>query len=114
MRSRITIEVDFENQNKPIVQIIQEDSDDVRDKLLSSFLQSLGHTSRWVKIEYKGELPQNEFVAPYKRIWQLSPITIHELKREKALMESLMKANDSSLMDKMKDELDRHDVNNSL
>jgi hypothetical protein len=83
----------------PIVQIIQEDSDDVRDKLLSQFLQSLGHSSRWLKIEYKGEIPKNDFVAPYKKVWQLAPITTSELKREMALMDSLLHVSEKTEFD---------------
>ncbi len=43
MKSRITIEVDFANErtpNQPVLQIISRESDDVRDKLIKSFLQS--------------------------------------------------------------------------
>ncbi len=51
MKSRISIEVDFENGNKPVIQIIRRESDDVRDNLISSFLQSL-QTSSWLKIRW--------------------------------------------------------------
>ena len=42
MKSRITIEVDFENGNQPVIQILQyPDSTDVRDRLLKKFLEDL-------------------------------------------------------------------------
>jgi hypothetical protein len=43
MKSRITIEVDFDNGNQPVIQILHyPDSTDVRDKLLKKFLEDLG------------------------------------------------------------------------
>lgn len=52
MKSRITIEVDFENDNQPVIQIVQRFSDDVRDKLISEFLHALGGQSSWCKIDH--------------------------------------------------------------
>lgn len=51
MKSRISIEVDFDNNNQPVIQILQADSDDVRDKLLSHFTQQLGGSS-WCQIKW--------------------------------------------------------------
>ena len=45
MTSRITLEVDFENNNEPVIQVMYRHSDDVRDKLLSNFLQILNGES---------------------------------------------------------------------
>lgn len=54
MTSRITIEVDFENGNQPVIQIISPiDSDDVRDKLIKSFLQSFQGLSSWLTIDFQ-------------------------------------------------------------
>lgn len=53
MKSRITIEVDFENGNTPVIQILQcPDSDDVRDSLIKHFTQQLGGSS-WCQIKWK-------------------------------------------------------------
>jgi len=55
MKSRISIEVDFESEfktNQPVIQIISRQSDDVRDKLLKHFLQKF-HGSGLCKIEFK-------------------------------------------------------------
>ena len=44
MKSRITIEVDFD-MSQPYLQINSVTSDDVRDKILQSFIERLGHNS---------------------------------------------------------------------
>lgn len=54
MKSRISIEVDFDNHNQPVIQILQHNSDDVRDKLVGQFLQSLNGSS-WCNIRWVGE-----------------------------------------------------------
>lgn len=92
MLSRITIDMDFDNNNLPVIKIIQEDSEDVRDKLLSSFLQSLAHSSRWIKIEYQGEFPQDQHLKPYKKVWQLTPIKPNEITEEIKLMNAVITA----------------------
>lgn len=51
MLSRITIEIDFENGNQPILQILKASSDDVRDKLVSFFTEQLGGSS-WLQIKW--------------------------------------------------------------
>lgn len=85
MKSRITIEVDFENGNLPIIQILSRESDDVRDNLIRQFLQSLQHTSRWVRIEYIDEHASKEDSKSVWR-WHLKPITPKELSKEISLM----------------------------
>lgn len=54
MKSRITIEVDFENGNEPIIQILLVPSDDVRDNLLKKFIENLNHRSIWTTIVNDG------------------------------------------------------------
>lgn len=83
MLSRLTIEVDFSNGNIPCIQILQENSDDVRDKLVSQFLQSLMHTSRWCRIEYIGE-------QRLAHRWSITPITPYDLQSEIKLMEAVI------------------------
>ena len=90
MRSRITIEIDFDKNNLPVIAIAQESSDDVRDKILSQFLQSLQHTSRWLRIEYKGEAGATKLIAPYYHKWHLTPITPQELENEIKLMQAVV------------------------
>lgn len=55
IKSRISIEVDFENNNQPVIQILSQHSDDTRDALISHFLEGRKFQSRWATIEYKGE-----------------------------------------------------------
>lgn len=89
MKSRITIEVDFENGNLPVIQILRKDSDDVRDKLISSFLQSFQHTSRWIKIDYAGEFSQHGEDGDVQK-WILKPVVPSDLPNEIKLMEALL------------------------
>lgn len=89
MKSRITIEVNFDEGNLPVIQIINvHNSDDVRDKLISSFLQSLQHTSRWCKILYIGNASYDE----RERIdrWHIVPIKPAEINSEMELMKSVL------------------------
>lgn len=50
MKSRITIDVDTDNQ--PVIRIEYVDSEDVRDKLVKRFLQSFGGSSTWALFYY--------------------------------------------------------------
>ncbi len=84
MLSRLTIEVDFSNGNIPCIQILQENSDDVRDKLVSQFVQSLMHTSRWCKIEYIG-------AQKFAQRWSITPISPYDLQSEMKLMDAVIK-----------------------
>lgn len=55
MKSRITIEVDFEHGNQPVIQIIGKNSitePDVRDSLVQTFLQNFQGNS-YAKINFK-------------------------------------------------------------
>lgn len=101
MKSRISIEIDFDNNNLPVIQIISTDSDDVRDKLLKSFLQSLQHTSRWCRIEYKGDFGSASMtpnsLVDYNQRWYIIPITPKELEDEIKLMEATKKEYQKSL-----------------
>ena len=55
MKSRITIEVDFENGNQPVIIANLQSSDDVRDKLLKSFIEKFAHQRSWCQVNYMGE-----------------------------------------------------------
>jgi hypothetical protein len=92
MKSRITIEVNFDNGNLPIIQVIRQQSeerDDVRDNLVQQFLQSLQHTSRWCKIDYIGDAGGTK-EEPKER-WFISAITPKEISDEVALMLAVKK-----------------------
>jgi hypothetical protein len=98
MKSRITIEVNFEEGNLPIIQIMSQQSDDVRDKLIQQFLQSLQHTSRWCKILYMGNRSvYNPKVAEidHTHSWHIVPLRPNEIKEEIALMQSVLDADKS-------------------
>lgn len=90
MKSRITIEVDFSNNNLPVIQILSQDSDDVRDGLIKAFLQSLQHTSRWCKILYEGEASTFDDATVNKQRWRIVPITPKEIPNEIKLMQATL------------------------
>lgn len=50
MKSRISIDVDHDNQ--PIIKIEYSESDDVRDKLVKRFLESFGGDSCWATFNF--------------------------------------------------------------
>jgi hypothetical protein len=53
MKGKLLIGVDFSNNNEPIIEIIVDHaSTDLRDKMLKSFVQSLGGDSNVLKIEF--------------------------------------------------------------
>lgn len=85
MKSRITVEIDYENNRTPILRIVQENSSDVRDGLIKDFLQSLGHTSRWLRIEFQRWNEETK-----QQVYNITPITTSEIPNEIALMEALI------------------------
>jgi hypothetical protein len=52
MNSKITIEVDFDNGNNPVIQIIFRKSTDVRDQLVQQFLKNFDNGSSWAKVHW--------------------------------------------------------------
>jgi hypothetical protein len=80
MKSRITIEVDFENGNQSIIQIQQHLSDDVRDKLLASFTQQFGGSS-WCQIKWQ---PKHSMDEP--TFINITPINPLQLKDQAEIM----------------------------
>lgn len=80
MKSRITIEVDFENGNQPVIQILKENSDDVRDRLVSNFTQQFGGSS-WCKIKWVTPETHDGSQAIF-----ISPIRPEEFKEQSEMM----------------------------
>lgn len=91
MKSRITIEVDFDNRNEPVIQIISRKSDDVRDNLIQAFYQKLGGGSSWCKIVFKQDVLDETivgnggFIEGFKRIL-ITPIPQGDLEQEAHIM----------------------------
>ncbi len=83
MKSRLTIEVDFDNHNEPVIQIIRQSSDDTRDSILHNFIEKRSQVHRWLRIEYKGE------VLDGGSKFHLSPIYPHQLDEEIKLMQAV-------------------------
>lgn len=90
MKSRITIEVDFDNGNQPVIQILSRNSDDIRDNLIKSFYQKLQGSS-WCKIVFMQDVLDEQmvtvggYVEGFKRIF-ITPIPESELKKEADIM----------------------------
>lgn len=85
MLSRFSAEIDFENQNRPVIQIYEKDSDDVRDKILSVVFEKLGHHSRWFRAEFKHNTIDEKGQGA---IWHLVPISPDEYEEEIKLMQA--------------------------
>lgn len=82
MKSKITIETDFDN-GQPYIKVQEcADSDDVRDKLISFFRHRLKATSRWCRIEY----PFNDG----NQWWYIQPILPEQLPEEIELMKEVL------------------------
>lgn len=65
MKSRITIDVDVDNQ--PVIKIDYTYSDDVRDTLVKKFIESFGHESQEARVIWEivpNEIDQRLIVRP--------------------------------------------------
>ena len=81
MKSRITIEVDFDNNNEPFIQVVNNhQSPDVRDKLLTHFRQSMQQGS-WLRVEYPEFYEDKECV-----MMTIHVIKMNELKEQAEIM----------------------------
>jgi hypothetical protein len=81
MKSRITIEVDFNNHNKPIIQIVSRHSDDIRDNLIKAFYQSLQGSS-WCRVRFEQHYDNPK--APEENFHRIliTPIPFDNVKQE--------------------------------
>lgn len=79
MKSKITIDVDHDNQ--PVIKIEYVTSEDVRDKLVKKFLETFGGSSCWAEFYFVNDA-QNMSHAVHGQnnsTALVRPITIHEL-----------------------------------
>ena len=76
-----SIKIDFADNGKglqPFIKIVLSSTDDPRDKLLSTFFQSLGGESNWLSVRFEGHTGGNNCtLTSYISIF---PITPDELK----------------------------------
>lgn len=75
MESRIKVEVDFDNGNRPVIEIAHKGSDDVRDKLLKHFLESVGGNC-WCRIVF---LPSDPSETAADQLVHIRPIHIEQM-----------------------------------
>lgn len=73
MKSKITIDVDWDNQ--PIIKIEHEDSPDVRDKLVKNFMLAFGGQSCWADFHYNTNFEGPNATA---RLRPIEPYKLHE------------------------------------
>ena len=93
MKSRITAEIDFDNNNRPVIQVHERDSDDTRDRLISHIFDQLGHHSRWFRVEFKNHTMTD---GDQGALWHLIPITPEEYEQEIKLMQAHKMAMDTN------------------
>lgn len=79
MKSRITIDVDHDNQ--PIIKIEYSASEDVRDKLVKRFLETFGGDSKWAEFAFINGIPE-AIHGQVNSTAIVRPITPHQLKDE--------------------------------
>lgn len=86
MKSRITIEVDFENDNISVIQVLRANStEDTRDSLIHNFFERQREVFRWCRLEYRGET-----LGGGSRYF-IIPLTAKELPHELNLMNAMIK-----------------------
>jgi hypothetical protein len=85
MLSKITIEVDFANNNMPIIRLLVRNSDDIRDKLLKQFIYKLPSQSAWCKIQFINGMPETSVNYDAQQ-YSITPLTVDDLKPESELM----------------------------
>lgn len=83
MKSRISVEVDFDNNNRPVIQVHERNSSDVRDRLISAVFDKLAHHSRWFRVEFKHHTMDD---GEQGCLWHLIPVTPEEYEIEIKLM----------------------------
>lgn len=84
MKSKITIDVDFDNQ--PIIKIDYVATDDIRDKLIKRFLETFEGESSWAKFSFG----PSDISGPNSSA-SLRPIPPHDLDQEVQAAEGVYK-----------------------
>lgn len=88
MKSRITIEVDFD-MNQPFLKVQFVESEDVRDKLLKAFIERLEHTSMFFQTYQINPSKNNGAYQLDFQIWAVSPKELDGLTEKISLMKRL-------------------------
>lgn len=98
MKSRITIEVDFYQNNIPTIQIIRAHSDDVRDKLVSAFFETLQNESTWAKILFQSYRMEDGTGVSHS-VYRIYPIPPDDLSTESQIMAEQARVQKSASID---------------
>lgn len=89
MNSRITIEVDFDNNNDPVIQIVSRETDDIRDKLIRNFIEKLGTESNWCRISLV-RIGNQEATGDRANTWHIRPVPTSELEENMSEMNAIL------------------------
>lgn len=85
MKSRITIEVDFDN-GRPYFKIVADtESEDMRDKAIREFRHVLKYDSSWARVKF------DDHHKPGQILFTIEPITPSGLEREVEMMSDTIK-----------------------
>ncbi len=84
MTSKITIEIDFDTAVPYIRVIPDNNSDDVRDKLIKEFRYKLGHASSWCRVKF------DDTGVSGKPMFTIEPLGPHQLSQEIELMKEVV------------------------
>lgn len=84
MKSRITIDVDHDNQ--PIIKIEYSASEDVRDKLVKKFMETFGGDSRWAEFYFINStvVSESSVYGQANSTAVVRPISIHGMIEQKS------------------------------
>lgn len=81
MLSRITVEIDYNNNGRPYFRVVENtNSDDLRDKAVTQFRRTFQHNSLWCKVDF-GQLQMDGTIQ-----WNVHPIPPEELTEQAECM----------------------------
>lgn len=86
MKSRITIEIDYNNNGQPYFRIMESPtSDDVRDKAITEFRRAFKHQSQWCVVDF-GQVQMDGSIQ-----WNIHPIPPQQLESYLPAIQSVIK-----------------------
>lgn len=87
MLSRITVEIDYNNNGRPYFRVMENaTSDDLRDKAITEFRQVFQHQSQWCKVDF-GQVQMDGTIQ-----WNVHPIAPEELQQAIEAMQKMLPA----------------------
>lgn len=85
MKSRITVEIDYNNNGQPYFRVMEDTtSDDLRDKAITEFRRAFKLQSQWCVVDF-GQVQMDGTIQ-----WNIRPIPPNQLKDEVLAMQKLV------------------------